>query len=501
MPAEPGHAATGIAAVVPTPVWWRFDPHADFEITRSTSVDVPDDEQATSVGDYLAGLLRPATGFPLPVATAARTPAGISLRLGGDPRLGDQGYELAVSQAGVILRARSAAGLFAGAQTVRQLLADKVESTVPVPGPWRVPGGQVVDYPRFPYRGAMLDVARHFFSVDQVRRYIDQIALYKINHLHLHLTDDQGWRIEIRSWPRLAAYGGSTQVGGGAGGYYSQDDYRALVAYAASRHVTIVPEIDMPGHTNAALACYPELSPDGVAPALYTGVEVGFSSLHTRSETTYRFVDDVLGELAALTPGPYLHIGSDEAKATTSADHRHFVDRVLPLVARRGKQVAGWHELLGAVPPSSALIQYWGRDDTHPGLAEAAGRGNPIVLSPASRAYLDMKYDASNALGLAWAGFVDVADAYDWDPGGFLRDVPEHAVLGVEAPLWSETLTTSADIERMAFPRLPAIAELGWSPRETHDWTAFRLRLAAQGPRWAAMGLTYHPSDQVPWPG
>ena len=167
----------------------------------------------------------------------------------------------------------------------------------------------------------MLDVSRHFFTVDQVKRYIDQLALYKINKLHLHLSDDQGWRIAIDSWPRLATYGGSTQVGGGQGGYYTKADYKEIVRYAASRHLEVVPEIDMPGHTNAALASYAELNCDGVAPPLYTGTEVGFSSLCVGKDVTYDFVDDVIRELAAITPGRYLHIGGDEAHSTSHEDY------------------------------------------------------------------------------------------------------------------------------------------------------------------------------------
>ncbi|WP_228984746.1 family 20 glycosylhydrolase, partial [Streptomyces sp. DH12] len=183
----------------------------------------------------------------------------------------------------------------------------------------------------------MLDVSRHFFSVDEVKRYIDRIALYKINKLHLHLSDDQGWRIAVDSWPRLAAYGGSTEVGGGPGGHYTKDDYREIVRYAASRYLEVVPEIDMPGHTNAALASYAELNCDGVAPPLYTGTEVGFSSLCVGKEITYDFVEDVVREIAALTPGRYLHIGGDEAHSTPHEEYVAFMERVQPVVARYGK--------------------------------------------------------------------------------------------------------------------------------------------------------------------
>jgi hexosaminidase len=342
-------------------------------------------------------------------------------------------------------------------------------------------------------------VARHFFTPDVVKRYIDQIALYKINHLHLHLSDDQGWRIAIDSWPRLATYGGSTQVGGGPGGYYTKAQYSDIVAYAAARHVTVIPEIDIPGHTNAALASYAELNCNNTAPPLYTGTNVGFSSLCVPKEVTYKFVDDVVRELAALTPGPYIHIGGDEAQSTSDADYRTFMNRVLPIVGKYGKQAIGWHEVAKVDPATSVIPQFWGTTTSNTPVRDAANRGSKVIMSPANKAYLDMKYNSSTQLGLTWAGYIEVQTAYDWNPGAYLSGVGESAVRGVEAPLWSETIRTRQDIEYLAFPRLPAIAEIGWSPWSTHNWDAFRQRLGAQGPRWQVMGLNYYRSTQIPW--
>jgi hexosaminidase len=330
------------------------------------------------------------------------------------------------------------------------------------------------------------------------------LALYKVNTLHLHLSDDQGWRIAIDSWPRLATYGGSTQVGGGTGGFYTKAQYKEIVRYASSRFLEVVPEIDMPGHTNAALASYAELNCDGVAPPLYTGTEVGFSSLCVGKPVTYDFVDDVIRELAAITPGRYIHIGGDEAHSTPHEDFVEFMTKVQPVVAKYGKKVMGWHQLTGATPAKGALAQYWGLDDTNAAekeqVAAAARNGTGIVLSPADRVYLDMKYNADTPLGLDWAGLVEVKRSYDWDPGNYLAGVPGSAVRGVEAPLWTETLATSANLDYMAFPRLPGVAELGWSPAATHDWDTYKVRLAAQAPRWDAMGTGYYRSSQVPWP-
>jgi hexosaminidase len=501
VPASADMSAKGaITSVVPAPVSVNADSSASFTITRSTKiVTQPGNAEVAAVGRYLTDILRPSTGFALPISNSGKGNA-ISLLIGGaDGRVGSAGYDLRVARSGVTLRANTATGLFSGVQTLRQLLPAKVESKTRQSGPWTVSGGRIVDFPRFGHRGAMLDVSRHFFSPVEVKRYIDQLAQYKINVLHLHLADDQGWRIEIKSWPRLATFGGSTEVGGGPGGFYTQDQYRDLVAYAASRHMTVIPEIDMPGHTNAALASYAELNCDGVAPPLYTGTDVGFSSLCVNKEITYRFLDDVLRELAALTPGKYLHIGTDEAHATTPADYLTFINRVMPIVAKYGKTVTGWHQFLKATPPTSAVPQYWGLETSDADITAAANRGNKILLSPANKAYLDMKYNSSTPLGLSWAGFIEVDTAYGWNPGTYLQGVQERSIIGLEAPLWSETLENSDHIEFMAFPRLPAYAELGWSPWSTHDWNNFRQRLATQGPRWTVQGIDFYRSTRIPW--
>ncbi|MFG2477231.1 beta-N-acetylhexosaminidase [Streptomyces fagopyri] len=473
-----------------------------YGITRDTRIRVDDSREVRRVGAYLAGVLRPSTGYRLPVTD--RGTGGIRLRL-GDRNLGDEGYRLDSGRNGVTITAGKPAGLFHGVQTLRQLLPAAVESDSVQPGPWLVAGGTIEDTPRYGYRGAMLDVSRHFFTVAQVERYIDELALYKINKLHLHLSDDQGWRIAVDSWPRLATHGGSTEVGGGPAGFYTKDQYRQIVRYAAERYLEVVPEIDMPGHTNAALASYARLNCDGTAPPLYTGTEVGFSSLCVGKPVTYDFVDDVIRELAALTPGKYLHIGGDEAHSTSHADYVTFMNKVQPLVAKYGKKVMGWHQLTGATPAKGALAQYWGLDDTDAAekeqVAQAARNGTGLVLSPADRVYLDMKYTEDTPLGQDWAGLVEVKRAYDWDPGTYLPGAPASAIRGVEAPLWTETIVTGADIDYMAFPRLPGVAELGWSPATTHDWDTYKVRLAAQGPRWDALGIGYYKSPQVPWPG
>jgi len=409
----------------------------------------------------------------------------------GEP-LGEEGYRLDVRGGHARVDAETDAGRFYAEQTLRRLS----DGGTP-------PDGAIADRPRFAWRGCMLDVARHFFGVADVCRLIDHLASYKLNVLHLHLSDDQGWRLAVESWPRLAEHGGSSAAGGGPGGFYTHDDLRAIVRYAADRHVTVVPEIDTPGHVQAALAAYPELGAPGSSRELYTGVQVGFSSLDVHSALTYRFLDDVFGELAALTPGDFLHIGGDEAHSTSRDDYLAFMARVQPVVGAHGKRLAGWEEIAAAPLPDGAVVQYWntagprGQD-----LARAAAaQGARLVLSPADRVYLDMRYDAGTPLGQDWAGHVELRDSYDWDPAALVDGVAEDAILGVEAALWTETLATLHDVETMLLPRLCAVAEVAWSPQERREWGDFRARVAREGARWDAAGVAYHRSPQVDWAG
>ncbi len=473
-----------------------------FEITEATRIVAPPGTDAGRIGTWLAELLRRATGFPVETGPTGGIVPGDTISLALDPAApgGAEGYELKVTTEGVTLRAQRAAGLFYGVQSLRQLLPARVESGSVQPGPWRVPGGTIVDEPRYAWRGAGLDVARHFFGVAAIKKYLDTIALYKINVLHLHLTDDQGWRLEIKKWPKLTEVGSTTAVGGGQGGYYTQEEYAEIVRYAAERFITIVPEIDMPGHTNAALASYAELNADGVARDTYTGIDVGFSSLAVGKDVTYRFLDDVIGEVAAMTPGEYVHIGGDEVKTLPAEEYVAFIEKVEKIVAKHGKRTIGWQEIAPATLPAGTVAQYWDIHAASEPLAEAVERGAKVILSPASRAYLDMKYDEDSKLGLQWAGFVEVRDAYDWEPPELLPGIGEEALLGVEAPIWSETLEDIDDVEYMAFPRLPAIAEIGWSPVARRDWDSFGSRLASHGPRWTELGVNYHRSPQITWP-
>jgi hexosaminidase len=497
---EASHAGT-TPQIVPAPASVRAVPGQAFTLTRKTRIVARPD--SGTAGAYLAGILRRSTGYPLPVTASGGSHDVISLALSGAAK--GEGYRLAVTKSAVRLEAGTPEGLFRGVQTLRQLLPAQAESHHAVrTGSWTVQGVEVTDAPRFAWRGTMLDVSRHFFTVAQLERYIDLAAMYKVNMVHLHLSDDQGWRIAINGRPRLTTYGGSTEVGGGKGGYYTQQDYKQIVRYAAERYMTIVPEIDGPGHTNAALASYADLNCDGVAPPLYTGTEVGFSSLCITKPETYTFIEDVLGQLARMTPGGYLHVGGDEAHSTDPDQYVTYVERVAGIVKKLGKNMVGWNEIGRTKLPSGSVAQYWGTakgsEDGTETARQAVQQGAKIVMSPANRAYLDMKYDESTPLGQDWAGLVEVRDSYEWDPATLVDGVAEKDVAGVEAPLWTETIVTNDDIDYMIFPRLPAIAEIGWSAQSGRTWDDFKVRLAAQGPRWSAMGLNFYRSPQVPWP-
>ena len=469
-----------------------------FVIKPSTQLVVaPSAQEPARIAADFATALRRATGYPLPIVrTSKPAPTGsMALRLGGASALGTEGYELTISPTHVTLTAHRPAGLFYATQTLRQLLPADVESRTVRPGPWSLPAGTIRDVPRFPWRGAMLDVARHFFSVADVEHLVDVMAQYKLNRLHLHLTDDQGWRIQIRTRPRLTSHGAKTAVGGGRGGYYTQREYRRLVAYARERYVTIVPEIDMPGHVTAALSSYPKLACSGKGPPVYTDVGITGNALCVTKESTYAFVEAVLREVAALTPGRYIHIGGDEAAGVGAADYARFVERVQAIAARHGKRAVGWSELATAKVRRSTVVQHWwGR-----AAAAAPKQGAKLIMSPADHVYLDQKYDPSTRLGLHWAGYVSVQDAYRWDPVSVLPAVRARDVLGVEAPLWTETITSRAEMDYMLFPRLIGIAEIAWSPRTGRNWNEYRLRLAAQAPRLAALGIDFYRAPEVPW--
>jgi len=517
--------------VIPLPASIELVPGDTFHVTEDMRITyAAGDSPAEQIGRLLARWIGNTVETTPPIVELGAQPAtqgpsigpapGPEIRLssaGAMATHGAEGYELTITDSLVELTAAAPAGLFYGAQTIRQLLPPLVEYTAAYPRPLFLPVGRIVDAPRYEWRGAMLDVARHFLPPEDVKRFIDLMVPYKLNRLHIHLADDQGWRIEIPGWPLLTEVGGSTQVGGGPGGYYTAAEYADIVRYASQRFITVVPEIDMPGHTNAALASYAELNCDGVAPELYTGTEVGFSSLCTSDEHTYDFLEDVIREISALTPGPYFHVGGDEARSTEDEEFVAFIERVQEIVQSHGKRLIGWDEVAMTELAPGSLVQLWRPLWPEPGapdpdsataaamavLQDGARRavdvGAGFILSPADRIYLDQKYDGSTVLGLRWAGLSDPRRAYDWDPSVIFADIPESSIAGVEATFWSETLGTISDVEYLAFPRLAGVAELGWTPADARDWRDYRRRVGRHGARWTVLGVNFHHSELIPW--
>ncbi|WP_439643553.1 beta-N-acetylhexosaminidase [Gemmatimonas sp.] len=506
--------------VVPIPTSVVAGSGAPFVFSASTAIVTDGPAELVQSGEFLARLLRKSTALRLPVRRAGRgvTAPGNVLLLRVDtsaladaamtPAARDEGYTLDITADTIRIVGRTPAGVFFGIATLRQLLPWGIEaeqSALRLAPTVAVPAGRITDSPRFSWRGSMLDVARHFFTVDEVKQHIDLMALYKLNRLHLHLADDQGWRIAIASWPKLTQVGGSTEVGGASGGFYTKADYADIVRYAAARHVTVVPEIDMPGHTNAAIAAYPRLGCSRPTPSIYgagtqpagvyTGIRVGWSALCPDKAITWRFVNDVIREIAAMTPGAYVHIGGDEVEVLSHEQYARFVERTQAIVHKYGKTMVGWEEIGKATLRKGSIAQLW-RSDT---ALLAVKQGNQLIMSPGPRTYLDMKYTPTTEVGLRWAGYIELRTAYDWDPATYSPGLTEPSILGVEAPLWTETVRNLNAAQYLLVPRLPALAEVGWSGTAQRSWDGFRTRIAGHAPRWRLLGINYYPSPQVEW--
>ncbi|MFD2201055.1 beta-N-acetylhexosaminidase [Shivajiella indica] len=500
--------------VIPLPVSVS-DIDGNFQLNGNTKiVSLGDAAQLNGVAEYLKSSVYSLTALNLSTAEQEQDNAVI-LELNPNSGLEAEAYQLTIDDKNVRIMASQPAGLFYGVQSLKQLIPAHGKDLNGTNNSFKISAGKIEDKPEYAYRGFMLDVARHFFSVEDVKHLIDQIAEYKINHLHLHLSDDQGWRIEIKSWPLLTTIGGSTQVGGQGGGFYTQEDYKEIVKYAMDHFITIVPEIDMPGHTNSALASYGELNPgitvpeqgalpydrsnlgvDGMATPLYTGTEVGFSTLATNKEVTYKFIEDVIREISEITPGPYFHIGGDESHVTAIEDYIPFIERAQDIVTKYGKKTLGWDEVAHAKLLPTSVAQYWAKAEN---AIMAIEQGAQVLISPAVKAYLDMKYDSTTHIGYTWAALIELDEAYNWDPTGLEEQIKRENILGVEAPLWTETITTRAEIEYMVFPRLAAIAEIAWTPKNLRNWDSFSKRIAFHGQRWEAKGINFYKSPKVNW--
>ena len=519
-------ASDSIPAIVPRPAHVTPQPGA---FTLRAGTVIVTDRALRKVGELLADYLFPATGLRLAVATAA--PAGtpaISIRLDSTlARLGDEGYRLDVSRSRVAIRAYRAAGAFYGIETLRQLLPPAIFRQAEMAGvAWSVPGIAIEDLPRFAWRGVHLDVARHFMPKEFVKKLIDLAALHKLNRFHWHLTDDQGWRLEIKQYPRLTQVGAwrpqtiigrpdrdSTKWrfdGQPHGGFYTQDDVREIVAYARARFVTIVPEIEMPGHSQAAIAAYPELGNRGDTLPVWMGWGVDENILNP-GDATVRFYQNVLTEVMALFPGRWIHIGGDEApktqwKASPLAQTRirelglkdedelqsWFTHRMDEFLTAHGRTLVGWDEILqGGLAPNAVVMSWRGVDG---GIA-AAQAGHDVVMAPGSHTYFDHYQSADTvAEPLAIGGYLPLDTVYAFEPVPSALTAGEaRYVLGAQGQLWTEYIPDAKRAEYMVFPRVCALAEVLWTPPEERDYGDFTRRLVTHLQRLAVLDVNYRP--------
>ena len=392
--------------------------------------------------------------------------SNISIHIILNTSIEDKGesYNLSINRMGITLESPSEVGLYRGITSLKQIILISNGQNFT-----SIPSGNINDHASYSYRGAMLDVARHFFDTNDVKRYIDILSFYKINYLHLHLTDDQGWRIEIKKWPKLTTIGSEKEVGGTPGGFYTQEEYLNIVNYAHDHFITIVPEVDIPGHTNAALASYSELNCNGISPEIYTGIEVGFSTLCAQNDITYKFLENVIDEISVITPGPYFHVGGDESDVTLKEDFIQMMDSVVLYAKQNNKKPITWDNNT----KTADIAQYWNNESKK----NVIGKSKEIIYSPASHAYLDMKYDSLSPYGLNWAGYTSVKDAYEWDPKYFSESLDEINTLGIEAPIWTETVSNFDELSYLVFPRILGHAEIGWTNSKLREWDKYKLRM------------------------
>jgi hexosaminidase len=528
-----GQHAQARIAVIPQPT--RLTPgNGEFVITSGTTIWA--DDASAALGRQLAASLAPATGFTLEVRSGGDAPAG-SIQLRRDtslaPGLGREGYRLDVRPDGVVAQAAEPAGLFYAIQTIRQLLPPEIfrsSTHPPAVGTragltWSMPAVEIEDVPRFQWRGAHLDVARHFMPKEFVKKYIDLLALHKMNSFHWHLTEDQGWRIEIKKYPRLTEVGAwrtetvvgrpnrdttkNTYDGMRHGGFYTQDDVREVVAYAAQRFVNVVPEIEMPGHAQAAIAAYPWL---GNHPnrqlEVWTRWGVNENILNAEPRTI-AFMQNVLAEVIELFPSKFIHVGGDEAvktqwRSSPRAQARirelrlknaeelqsWFIRQMDAFLAARGRRLVGWDEILeGGLAPGATVMSWRG---VRGGIA-AARAGHDVVMAPTTYTYFDYYQSANrDSEPLAIGGLLPLDSVYGFEPIPAELE-PQYAkhVLGAQGQVWTEYMPTPRHVEYMAFPRLTALAEVVWTPRERKDWADFSRRLEVHLRRLDGLQVNY----------
>jgi hexosaminidase len=509
----------------------------EFALTAETGIALshPDDSELRELVDRWAANLRELSGFPLPILDAEEAGGGKLIRIEltgfpkdaptevaagmGLPGTGAERYELEVRSRGIQLEAPGKAGVFYGLQTLSQLIPG-----LGSPSPWTIPAVEIEDVPRFAYRGMHLDVGRHFFPVPFIKRYIDLLSTYKMNVFHWHLTEDQGWRLEIRGYPRLTEVGSCRAetiveknfdpfVGDGVEycGFYTQDEAREIVEYARERFITVMPEIELPGHSVAALAAYPEFActPGPFEVSTRWGVT---QDIYCPIEETFSFLEDVLTEVMEIFPSPYIHIGGDEApkraweesalaqeviRREGLADEEElqswFIRRIERFLNAHGRRLMGWDEILeGGLAPDATVMSWRGMA----GGIQAAREGHDVVMTPTGYAYFDYYQGDTVQEPLAIGGLTPLERVYAFEPvPAELSSAEARHVLGAQGNVWTEYIETTEYLEYMAFPRALALSEVVWSPSSQRDWGAFTQRLSSNLPRLEAQGVNFRIPD------
>ncbi|WP_449372733.1 family 20 glycosylhydrolase [Arthrobacter psychrolactophilus] len=515
-------------ALVPLPAASAKTEAGTFQLTPSSRIVVSG--EALAAANYFAEKARKSTGFKLPVTTGHATAADVAFTVAPESSEDKpESYTLQADANGIKVAANTSAGALNGVQTLRQMFPQWIESDIVINTPWTVDGVIISDYPRYEHRGIQIDVARSFYTVDEMKEHIDNAAQFKFNMLHLHLTDDQGWRIAMDQPlvnPAGIKYTDLTDISGktamtyndagvlqgtelGHTGFYTKDDYKEIVRYAGENGMTVVPEIDMPGHTTAALHAIPELNSAGSGPKPLAGTDtapaqgsgnVGGSTFDADNAATYEFTKEVLTQLAAMTPGPYLHIGGDESHITPHDKYNQMITAFAGQVLDLNKKVIGWNEYSSAELPAGAVVQYWAGNRQNVANRVLAN-DSKVILSPAEKTYIPQKQDSSQTAGGTWAcgGPCTLQNHYDWNPGTYLPGVGDDRVLGVETVQWGEWMRGMDQTETYQYPRALATAEVAWSPQANRRYADFSKRVGTLGGRMALEGLTHFKTAGINW--
>ena len=506
-------------AIIPAPLSIKEKP-GNFVFSKNSKIILSAiNEENRIAADFLSSLIKNPTGIQVPVVKGTRESSGSVYMLIDSSIVDNEGYTLTISPKKIIVKAKNAVGLFYGVQTIRQLLPPEVEKDSIIENiKLSVPACSIIDKPRFAYRGMHLDVGRHMFPKEYIKRYIDMMALHKMNTFHWHLTEDQGWRIEIKKYPKLTNVGAfrkETQIGHGIvcdgkpyGGYYTQKDIKEIVAYAKSKFVTIIPEIEMPGHSLAALAAYPELSCTGGPFEVGTRWGIFHNVYCAGKEETFNFLEDVLSEVMELFPGKYIHIGGDECpkirwekcplcqkriKEEGLKDEKelqsYFTRRIEKFLISKGKRLIGWDEILeGGLAPEATIMSWRGIS----GGIEAAKQNHDVIMSPDQYVYLCYYQCEPEGQPLANGGYLPLEMAYSYDPmPAELNTLEQQHILGLEGCLWSEYINTPENLEYMAYPRMFAIGETGWTSAKQKNFDGFMDRFKVQKKRYDIIGINY----------